>query len=102
MEDINLHFTGDMHAITTANNALSALIDNHLHQGNELGIDQRRIIWKRVVDLNDRALRHVTVGLGGPLNGTFHVRMALTLPLLPNHGDSLLGNRYRGLETPFG
>ncbi|QWV86913.1 formate--tetrahydrofolate ligase [Streptococcus parasuis] len=69
MEDINLHFTGDMHAITTANNALSALIDNHLHQGNALGIDQRRIIWKRVVDLNDRALRKVTVGLGGPLNG---------------------------------
>ena len=69
MEDINLHFTGDMHAITTANNALSALIDNHLHQGNELGIDQRRIIWKRVVDLNDRALRHVSVGLGGLLNG---------------------------------
>ena len=69
MEDINLHFTGDMHAITTANNALSALIDNHLHQGNALGIDQRRIIWKRVVDLNDRALRHVTVGLGSPVNG---------------------------------
>ena len=69
MEDINLHFTGDMHAITTANNALSALIDNHLHQGNELGIDQSRIIWKRVVDLNDRALRHVTVGLGSPING---------------------------------
>ena len=69
MEDINLHFTGDMHAITTANNALSALIDNHLHQGNELGIDQRRIIWKRVVDLNDRALRNVSIGLGGPLNG---------------------------------
>ena len=69
MEDINLHFTGDMHAITTANNALAALIDNHLHQGNELGIDQRRIIWKRVVDLNDRALRHVTVGLGSPING---------------------------------
>lgn len=69
MEDINLHFTGDMHAITTANNALSAIIDNHMHQGNELGIDQRRIIWKRVVDLNDRALRHVTVGLGSPVNG---------------------------------
>ncbi|WP_300207236.1 formate--tetrahydrofolate ligase [uncultured Streptococcus sp.] len=69
MEDINLHFTGDMHAITTANNALSAIIDNHLHQGNELGIDQRRIIWKRVVDLNDRALRHVTIGLGSPVNG---------------------------------
>ncbi|WEJ75644.1 formate--tetrahydrofolate ligase [Streptococcus suis] len=69
MEDINLHFTGDMHAITTANNALSALLDNHIHQGNVIGIDQRRIIWKRVVDLNDRALRKVTVGLGGPLNG---------------------------------
>lgn len=69
MEDINLHFTGDMHAITTANNTLSALIDNHLQQGNDLGIDQRRIIWKRVVDLNDRALRQVIVGLGGPVNG---------------------------------
>ncbi|MDV6873150.1 formate--tetrahydrofolate ligase, partial [Pseudomonas aeruginosa] len=61
MEDINLHFTGDMHAITTANNALSALIDNHLQQGNDLGIDPRRIIWKRVLDLNDRALRQVIV-----------------------------------------
>lgn len=69
MEDINLHFTGDMHAITTANNALSAFIDNHLHQGNALNIDPRRIIWKRALDLNDRALRQVTVGLGGPLNG---------------------------------
>lgn len=69
MEDINLHFTGDMHAITTANNALSALIDNHIQQGNELQIDPRRIIWKRVVDLNDRALRQVVVGLGGPLKG---------------------------------
>lgn len=69
MEDINLHFTGDMHAITTTSNALSALIDNHLQQGNDLGIDQRRIIWKRVVDLNDRALRQVIVGLGGPVNG---------------------------------
>jgi len=69
MEDINLHFTGDMHAITTANNALSALIDNHIQQGNELNIDPRRIIWKRVVDLNDRALRNVVVGLGGPIQG---------------------------------
>lgn len=69
MEDINLHFTGDMHAITTANNALAALLDNHLQQGNALQIDQRRIIWKRVVDLNDRALRQVVVGLGSPLNG---------------------------------
>ncbi|MDE7489732.1 formate--tetrahydrofolate ligase, partial [Streptococcus agalactiae] len=69
MEDINLHFTGDMHAITTANNALSALLDNHIHQGNELDIDQRRVIWKRVVDLNDRALRQVIIGLGSPVNG---------------------------------
>ena len=69
MEDINLHFTGDLHAITSANNALAAFIDNHLHQGNELQIDPRRITWKRVVDLNDRALRNVTIGLGGPLQG---------------------------------
>ncbi|MFZ7943117.1 formate--tetrahydrofolate ligase [Bacillus sp. S3] len=69
MEDINLHFTGDLHAITTANNALAALIDNHLQQGNELKIDQRRIVWKRAVDLNDRALRKVIIGLGGPLQG---------------------------------
>ena len=69
MEDINLHFNGDFHAITTANNALSAFIDNHLHQGNELGIDQRRIEWKRVLDMNDRALRHVNVGLGGTTHG---------------------------------
>ncbi|HCT97972.1 MAG TPA: formate--tetrahydrofolate ligase [Aerococcus urinaeequi] len=69
MEDINLHFTGDMHAITTANNTLSALIDNHIHQRNELGIDVRRVTWKRAVDLNDRALREVTVALGGVGNG---------------------------------
>ena len=69
IEDINLHFNGDFHAITTANNALSAFIDNHLHHGNELGIDQRRIEWKRVLDMNDRALRYVNVGLGGPTNG---------------------------------
>ncbi|CAM3349154.1 formate--tetrahydrofolate ligase [Streptococcus pluranimalium] len=69
MEDINLHFTGDMHAITTANNALAALLDNHFQQGNDLQIDQCRVIWKRVVDLNDRALRQVIVGLGSPVNG---------------------------------
>ena len=69
MEDINLHFTGDIHAITTANNAIAAILDNHLQQGNALGIDPRRIIWKRVLDMNDRALRNVTIGLGGPLNG---------------------------------
>lgn len=69
MEDINLHFTGDMHALTTANNTLAALIDNHIYQGNELKIDQRRVIWKRVLDINDRALRHTVIGLGGPLQG---------------------------------
>lgn len=69
MEDINLHFTGDMHAITTAHNALAALIDNHIHQGNALQLDPRRIIWKRVLDFNDRALRHIVVGLGGPAHG---------------------------------
>jgi formate--tetrahydrofolate ligase len=69
MEDINLHFTGDFHAITSAHNLLSALLDNHLHQGNQLGIDHRRISWPRTVDMNDRALRNVVVGLGGPLGG---------------------------------
>ncbi len=70
MEDINLHFTGDMHAITAANNLLSAAIDNHIQQGNELGIDPRQIIWKRAMDMNDRALRNIVVGLGGKANGT--------------------------------
>ncbi len=70
MEDINLHFTGDMHAITAANNLLSALIDNHIQQGNPLGIDSRQIVWKRAIDMNDRALRNIVVGLGGKLNGT--------------------------------
>ncbi|PYF06859.1 formate--tetrahydrofolate ligase [Ureibacillus chungkukjangi] len=69
MEEINLHFTGDLHAITSANNALAALIDNHIHQGNELQIDPRRIIWKRVLDINDRSLRNIVVGLGGPMQG---------------------------------
>ncbi len=69
MEDINLHFTGDMHAITSANNLLSAAIDNHIHQGNALRIDARRITWKRCLDMNDRALRQVIVGLGGKVNG---------------------------------
>ncbi|MFA5984517.1 MAG: formate--tetrahydrofolate ligase [Methylococcaceae bacterium] len=69
MEDINLHFTGDFHAIGVAHNLLSALIDNHINHGNELGIDPRRIQWKRVVDMNDRALRRIVVGMGGPANG---------------------------------
>ncbi len=69
MEDINLHFTGDFNAIALANNLLAALVDNHVHQGNDLGLDLRRIVWKRVVDMNDRALRDIVVGLGGPTNG---------------------------------
>ncbi len=69
MEDINLHFTGDFHAITSAHNLISALLDNHIQQGNELGIDPRRIVWKRVMDMNDRALRHIVIGLGGKPNG---------------------------------
>ena len=69
MEDINLHFTGDIHAITTANNLIAAMLDNSIHQGNPLNIDTRSIVWKRCVDLNDRALRHITCGLGGKVNG---------------------------------
>jgi len=69
MEDINLHFTGDLHAIAAAHNLLSALIDNHIHHGNALDLDSRRITWKRVLDMNDRALREVTVGMGGKANG---------------------------------
>src|SRR5947209_2665841 len=69
MEDINLHFTGDMHAITAAHNLLAAMLDNHLAQGNTLGLDVRRILWKRVLDMNDRSLRRLIVGLGGPAHG---------------------------------
>jgi formate--tetrahydrofolate ligase len=69
MEDMNLHFTGDFHAITTAHNLLSALIDNHIYWGNELGIDTRRVVWRRVMDMNDRALREIVCSLGGVANG---------------------------------
>ena len=69
MEDINLHFTGDLHAIGAANNLLAALIDNHIHQGNKLGIDPRRITWKRAIDMNDRQLRYIVNGLNGKANG---------------------------------
>ncbi|MEQ6376065.1 formate--tetrahydrofolate ligase [Bacillaceae bacterium S4-13-58] len=94
MEDINLHFTGDIHAITTANNALSALIDNHIHQGNALGIDARRVEWKRVLDLNDRALRNVVIGLGGPIQGVpredgFNITVASEIMAVLCLSDSL-------------
>ena len=78
MEDINLHFTGDFHAITSAHMLLSAMLDNSIQQGNPLNIDPRRIIWKRVVDMNDRALRNIVIGLGGKAHGV--PRTALTLP----------------------
>ena len=70
MEDINLHFTGDIHAVTTANNLIAAILDNHIQQGNALNIDVRRIIWKRCLDMNDRQLRFIVDGLGGKANGT--------------------------------
>ena len=69
MEEMNLHFTGDFHAITSAHNLLSAMVDNHIYWGNELGIDQRRVSWRRVVDMNDRALRDIVTSLGGVSNG---------------------------------
>jgi len=72
MEDINLHFTGDFHALTSAHNLLAAMVDNHLNHGNALGIDPSRIVWKRVMDMNDRSLREIVVGLGGPSNGVCH------------------------------
>ena len=69
MEDLNLHFTGDFHAVTSANNLLAAMLDNHLQQGNELGIDPKQIVWKRCLDMNDRALRNIIVGMGGKMDG---------------------------------
>src|SRR3990172_7995740 len=69
MEEINLHFTGDFHAVTSAHNLLAAVLYNHLHHGNSLGIDARQVLWQRVLDVNDRALRHVVVGLGGRADG---------------------------------
>ena len=69
MEDLNLHFTGDFHAITSANNLLAAMLDNHIQQGNELGIDPRQVVWKRCLDMNDRVLRNIVVGLGSKMDG---------------------------------
>ena len=83
MEDINLHFTGDFHAIDLAHNLLAAMLDNHIHHGNALGIDPRRIVWQRVVDMNDRALRNIIVGLGGTNNSAARARPASTSPWPP-------------------
>ncbi|KGX91942.1 formate--tetrahydrofolate ligase [Pontibacillus halophilus JSM 076056 = DSM 19796] len=107
MEDINLHFTGDIHAITTANNALSAFIDNHIHQSNELNIDARKVGWKRVVDLNDRALREVIVGLGGPKRGVpredgFNITVASEIMAILCLASSLDDLKKRLSEIVFG
>ena len=98
MEDINLHFTGDFNAIALANNLLAALIDNHIHHGNELGIDVRRITWKRVLDMNDRALRDITVALGGPANGYPAAGRLRHRRRLRSDGDLLPGDLARGSE----
>src|SRR3954468_19350834 len=80
MADINLHFTGDFHAISSAHALLSAMLDNHLHQGNALGIDTRRITWPRTIDMNDRALRHAIIGLGGAANGVVREEHWVIIP----------------------
>lgn len=100
MEDINLHFTGDMHAITTAHALLSAALDNHLHQGNGLNIDPRQIVWKRAVDMNDRALRNIVVGLGGKVNGVpredgFIITVASEIMAILCLSQSLMDLKYR-------
>ncbi|WP_442636640.1 formate--tetrahydrofolate ligase [Rossellomorea marisflavi] len=109
MEDINLHFTGDIHAITSANNALAALLDNHIHQGNELEIDPRRIVWKRALDMNDRALRHTVIGLGGAVQGVpreegFDITVASEIMAVLCLSNSLdeLKDRLAGMVIAYG
>lgn len=102
MEDINLHFTGDFHAISSAHNLLSALLDNHLHQGNRLGIDHRRITWPRTLDMNDRALRHIIVGLGGPLGGIPREERVVITPASEIMAIMALANDQADLEERLG
>src|SRR6266702_4577566 len=106
MEDINLHFTGDFNAIALANNLLAAMLDNHIHHGNELGIDVRRIAWRRVVDMNDRALREIVVSLGGPGNGYPREQKPVLARDLQTHGamtvllkDAIKPNLVQTLEN---
>ena len=99
---INLHFTGDFHAITSANNLISAMIDNHIYHRNLLNIDPRRIVWRRVMDMNDRSLRNIVVGLGGkahgvPREGGFDITAASG-----NHGNIMFIQRFGRLKKPFG
>ena len=102
MEDINLHFTGDFHAIAAANNLLAAMVDNHVYWGNELGIDVRRVTWKRVLDMNDRALRQITNSLGGPGNGYPARRRLRHRRRLGSDGDLLPRHRPRRPDAPPG
>ncbi len=102
MEDINLHFTGDFHAISAAHNLLSALLDNHLHQGNALGIDPRRITWPRTMDMNDRALRHVIVGLGGSMGGVPREDRFVITPASEIMAILALSRDLEDLETRLG
>ena len=102
MEDINLHFTGDFHAISSAHNLLSALLDNHLHHGNRLGIDHRRITWPRTLDMNDRALRHIVVGLGGPLGGIPREERVVITPASEIMAIMALANDQADLEERLG
>ena len=102
MEDINLHFTGDFHAIGAANNLLAAMLDNHIQQGNALGIDPRRITWKRCVDMNDRQLRIIVDGLGGKANGIPARGRLRHHRRLRDHGRALPGHRHHGPEGPPG
>ena len=108
MEEINLHFTGDIHAISTAHNLISACIDNHLMQGNELDIDVNNITWKRVLDMNDRALRNIVVGMGGRLNGipretSFQITVASEIMAIFCLADSIvdLKKRIGKIVFPF-
>ena len=94
MEDLNLHFTGDFHAITSANNLCAALLDNHIQQGNELGIDTRQVVWKRCLDMNDRVLRNIVVGMGNKMDGVNLTTIYLPYISLRSLLISLLNNSY--------
>ena len=100
MEDINLHFTGDFAAIALANNLLASLIDNHIHHGNAAGFDVRRVTWRRVLDVNDRALRDIAIGLGGPGNGFPAPGWLRHRGRVRSDGDLLPGDRTQGPERP--
>ena len=107
MEDINLHFTGDFHAIGAANNLLAALLDNHIQQGNVLGIDPRKIVWKRAVDMNDRQLRHIIDGLGGKASGVpredgFEITVASRICGAQGQEPDPHKSRYQPCHSPAG